>query len=223
MRGSSNREEARKVLAMDWSARLMERAVRSMPGGVNSPVRAFRSVGGNPLFMERGEGSQIFDVDGNSYIDYVMSYGPLVHGHAYPEVIEAIEQTARLGTTFGAPTRIEVEVAELVQEAVPSIDLVRMTNSGTEATMSAVRVARGYTGRDKILKFEGNYHGHGDALLVSAGSGGRYPGPARQPRRNPGSRRRHRRTALQRPRGGAGTFRGAGRGVRGDHRGARGR
>ena len=156
---------------MDRSARLMERAVRSMPGGVNSPVRAFRSVGGDPLFMERGEGSWIFDVDGNSYIDYVMSYGPLVLGHAYPDVVEAIVRTARKGTTFGAPTELEVELAELVCEAVPSIEMVRMTNSGTEATMSAIRLARGFTGREKILKFDGNYHGHGDALLVSAGSG----------------------------------------------------
>jgi glutamate-1-semialdehyde 2,1-aminomutase len=142
-----------------------------MPGGVNSPVRAFRSVGGDPLFMERGEGSQIFDADGNSYVDYVMSYGPLVLGHAHPEVIEALERTARKGTTFGAPTRLEVELAELVCEAVPSMEVVRMTNSGTEATMSAIRLARGFTGREKILKFDGNYHGHGDALLVSAGSG----------------------------------------------------
>ncbi|QIN85164.1 glutamate-1-semialdehyde 2,1-aminomutase [Rubrobacter tropicus] len=156
---------------MDRSARLMERAVRRLPGGVNSPVRAFRSVGGDPLFMERGEGSTIFDVDGNSYVDYVMSYGPLVLGHAHPDVIEAIERTARKGTTFGAPTGMEVELAELVCEAVPSIEMVRMTNSGTEATMSAIRVARGYTGRERILKFDGNYHGHGDALLVSAGSG----------------------------------------------------
>ncbi|MBD0355521.1 MAG: glutamate-1-semialdehyde 2,1-aminomutase [Rubrobacteraceae bacterium] len=156
---------------MDRSARLMERAARSMPGGVNSPVRAFRSVGGDPLFMERGEGSRIFDADGNAYIDYVMSYGPLVVGHAYPDVIEAIERTARKGTTFGAPTELEVELAELVCEAVPSIEMVRMTNSGTEATMSAIRLARGFTGREKILKFDGNYHGHGDALLVSAGSG----------------------------------------------------
>jgi glutamate-1-semialdehyde 2,1-aminomutase len=162
---------AREKLAMDRSARLMERAVGLMPGGVNSPVRAFRSVGGDPLFMERGEGSRIFDVDGNSYIDYVMSYGPLVLGHSYPEVIEAIETTARKGTTFGAPTELEVELASLVCEAVPSVEMVRMTNSGTEATMSAIRVARGHTGREKILKFEGNYHGHGDALLVSAGSG----------------------------------------------------
>ena len=159
------------MLAMDRSARLMERAVGLIPGGVNSPVRAFRSVGGDPLFMQRGEGAGIFDVDGNSYIDYVMSYGPLVLGHVYPEVIEAIETTARKGTTFGAPTGLEVELAEAVCEAVPSVEMVRMTNSGTEATMSAIRLARGYTGRERILKFDGNYHGHGDALLVSAGSG----------------------------------------------------
>ncbi|MDP8947829.1 MAG: glutamate-1-semialdehyde 2,1-aminomutase [Actinomycetota bacterium] len=159
------------MLAADRSARLMERAMRRMPGGVNSPVRAFRSVGGEPLFMERGEGSRIFDVDSNSYVDYVMSYGPLILGHAHPEVIEAIERTARRGTTFGAPTRLEVELAELVCEAVPSIEVVRMTNSGTEATMSAIRLARGFTGREKILKFDGNYHGHADALLASAGSG----------------------------------------------------
>jgi glutamate-1-semialdehyde 2,1-aminomutase len=159
------------MLAMDRSARLMERSVGLMPGGVNSPVRAFRPVGGDPLFMERGEGSRIFDVDGNSYLDYVMSYGPLVLGHAYPEVIEAVETTARKGTTFGAPTELEVELADLVCGAVPSVEMVRMTNSGTEATMSAIRLARGYTGREKLLKFDGNYHGHGDALLVSAGSG----------------------------------------------------
>jgi glutamate-1-semialdehyde 2,1-aminomutase len=171
LHGRSSNVDARTMLAADRSARLMERAVRRMPGGVNSPVRAFRSVGGDPLFMERGEGSLIFDADGNSYVDYVMSYGPLVLGHAHPEVIEAIERTARKGTTFGAPTELEVELAELVCEAVPSIEVVRMTNSGTEATMSAIRLARGFTGREKILKFDGNYHGHGDALLVSAGSG----------------------------------------------------
>src|ERR671915_285180 len=121
--------------------------------------------------MERGEGPRIFDADGNSYVDYVMSYGPLVLGHAHPEVVEAIERTARKGTTFGAPTELEVELAELVCDAVPSMEVVRMTNSGTEATMSAIRLARGFTGREKILKFDGNYHGHGDALLVSAGSG----------------------------------------------------
>jgi glutamate-1-semialdehyde 2,1-aminomutase len=156
---------------MDRSARLMERALRRLPGGVNSPVRAFRSVGGDPLFMERGEGSTIFDVDGNPYVDYVMSYGPLVLGHTHPDVIAAIERTARKGTTFGAPTELEVDLAELVCDTVPSMEMVRMTNSGTEATMSAIRVARGYTGRDRILKFDGNYHGHGDALLVAAGSG----------------------------------------------------
>lgn len=171
MQSSGERTNERATLAMDWSARLMERAVSLMPGGVNSPVRAFRSVGGDPLFMERGEGSRIYDADGNSYLDYVMSYGPLILGHAQPEVIEAIEKTARKGTTFGAPTALEVDLAELVCEIVPSIESVRMTSSGTEATMSAIRVARGYTGREKILKFDGNYHGHGDALLVSAGSG----------------------------------------------------
>ncbi len=171
MQGSGESLDARTLLTMDRSARLMERALRRLPGGVNSPVRAFRSVGGDPLFMERGEGSTIFDVDGNSFVDYVMSYGPLVLGHTHPEVIEAIESTARKGTTFGSPTELEVDLAELVCETVPSMEMVRMTNSGTEATMSAIRVARGYTGRDRILKFDGNYHGHGDALLVSAGSG----------------------------------------------------
>ena len=162
---------AREILHMDRSARLMERAARRLPGGVNSPVRAFRSVGGDPLFMQRGEGSRIFDVDGNSYIDYVMSYGPLVLGHTHPKVVGVLEEKIRAGTTFGAPTEIEVEMAELVCDVVPSMEMVRMTNSGTEATMSAIRVARGYTGRERILKFDGNYHGHGDALLVSAGSG----------------------------------------------------
>jgi glutamate-1-semialdehyde 2,1-aminomutase len=162
---------ARETLAMDRSARLMERAMHRLPGGVNSPVRAFRSVGGDPVFMRRGEGSHIFDVDGNSYVDYVMSYGPLILGHAEPGVVEALDRGVRDGTTFGAPTGLEVELAELVCEAVPSMEMVRMTNSGTEATMSAIRVARGYTGREGILKFDGNYHGHGDALLVAAGSG----------------------------------------------------
>ena len=171
MQSSGESIDARTAVSMDRSARLMERAAKRMPGGVNSPVRAFRSVGGDPLFMERGEGSRIFDVDGNSYVDYVMSYGPLVLGHAYPAVIEEIEETARRGTTFGAPTEREVDLAELVCDAVPSIEMVRMTSSGTEATMSAVRAARGHTGREKLLKFDGNYHGHGDALLVSAGSG----------------------------------------------------
>ena len=171
MQGSGESIDARAALAMDRSARLMERAMHRLPGGVNSPVRAFRSVGGDPVFMQRGEGSRIFDADGNTYVDYVMSYGPLVLGHAYQSVVEALEKAVRDGTTFGAPTELEVELAELVCEVVPSIEMVRMTNSGTEATMSAIRVARGYTGRDGILKFDGNYHGHGDALLVAAGSG----------------------------------------------------
>ena len=171
MHGSGESIDARTALATDRSARLMERAMHRLPGGVNSPVRAFRSVGGDPVFMQRGEGSRIFDVEGNSYVDYVMSYGPLVLGHAYPSVVEALERTVRDGTTFGAPTELEVELAELVCEVVPSMEMVRMTNSGTEATMSAIRVARGYTGREGILKFDGNYHGHGDALLVAAGSG----------------------------------------------------
>src|SRR3954452_23235674 len=148
---------------MDRSARLMEKAMHRLPGGGNSPVRALRSVGGDPVFMRRGEGSRIVDVDGNSYIDYVMSYGHLILGHAYPEVVEALEKAVQDGTTFGAPTEPEVELAELVCAAVSSMEMVRMTNSGTEATMSAIRVARGYTGREGILKFEGNYHGHGDA------------------------------------------------------------
>jgi glutamate-1-semialdehyde 2,1-aminomutase len=169
--GSGESIDARAKLAMDRSARLMERAMHRLPGGVNSPVRAFRSVGGDPVFVRRGEGSRIFDVDGNSYVDYVMSYGPLILGHTHPEVVKALERAVRDGTTFGAPTQLEVELAELVCEVVPSMEMVRMTNSGTEATMSAIRVARGYTGREGILKFDGNYHGHGDALLVAAGSG----------------------------------------------------
>ena len=171
MHSSGDSVDARMTLAMDHSARLMERAMHRLPGGVNSPVRAFRSVGGDPLFMRRGEGSRIFDVDGNSYVDYVMSYGPLILGHTHPEVVEVLERAIRDGTTFGAPTELEVDLAELVCEVVPSMEMVRMTNSGTEATMSAIRVARGYTGREGILKFDGNYHGHGDALLVAAGSG----------------------------------------------------
>jgi glutamate-1-semialdehyde 2,1-aminomutase len=171
LQGSDERAKARVALTMDRSARLMARATKRLPGGVNSPVRAFRSVGGDPIFMERGEGSRIFDVDGNAFVDYVMSYGPLVLGHAPPDVVGALEAAIRNGTTFGASTELEVEVAELVCEVVPSMEMARMTNSGTEATMSAIRVARGYTGREKILKFDGNYHGHGDALLVAAGSG----------------------------------------------------
>ncbi|CAM4127562.1 glutamate-1-semialdehyde 2,1-aminomutase [Paenibacillus alkaliterrae] len=153
------------------SAAAFARAKQVIPGGVNSPVRAFKSVGLNPVYMERGEGSRIYDIDGNSYIDYVASWGPLILGHAHPEVIEAIKRTAEKGTSFGAPTELETMMAELVCKRVPAVDVVRMVNSGTEATMSALRLARGYTKRNKILKFEGSYHGHADSLLIKAGSG----------------------------------------------------
>ena len=142
-----------------------------MPGGVNSPVRAFKSVDMDPIFMQSGSGATIKDVDGNTYIDYVLSYGPLILGHAQEDVVKAIQETAALGTSFGAPTELENKMAKLVMDRVPSIEMIRMVSSGTEATMSALRVARGYTGRDKILKFEGCYHGHGDSLLIKAGSG----------------------------------------------------
>lgn len=153
------------------SKSLFNRARKMIPGGVNSPVRAFKAVGGSPLFIERAKGSRIFDVDGNSYIDYVLSWGPMILGHAHPRVISAIRAAAEKGTSFGAPTPSEVELAGLLIRAFPSMDRVRMVNSGTEATMSAIRVARGFTGRDKIVKFEGCYHGHADGLLVKAGSG----------------------------------------------------
>ncbi|MBI5101194.1 MAG: glutamate-1-semialdehyde 2,1-aminomutase [Nitrospirae bacterium] len=155
----------------DISRKLFKRAVRVIPGGVNSPVRAFRAVGGNPLFIERAKGSRIYDADGNSYVDYVLSWGPMILGHTHPAVIRAIKKAADRGTSFGAPTALEIELAELVLKIYPSMDKVRMVNSGTEATMSAIRVARGFTGRDKIIKFEGCYHGHADGLLVKAGSG----------------------------------------------------
>ncbi|MBF2758765.1 MAG: glutamate-1-semialdehyde 2,1-aminomutase [Ectothiorhodospiraceae bacterium AqS1] len=148
-----------------------ERARSSIPGGVNSPVRAFRSVGGTPIFCERAEGARLFDIDGRSYIDYVGSWGPAIVGHAHPKVIEAVREAAKSGLGFGAPTIIESEMADRIRSLMPSIDKVRMVNSGTEATMSAIRLARGFTGRDAIVKFEGCYHGHGDCLLVKAGSG----------------------------------------------------
>jgi glutamate-1-semialdehyde 2,1-aminomutase len=153
------------------SQTLYQAARKHIPGGVNSPVRAFRGVGGNPVFIERAAGPHIFDVDGNQYIDYVLSWGPLILGHAYPQVVEALKRAAENGTSFGAPTRLETELAELVCDMVPSADMVRFVNSGTEATMSVLRVARAFTGRDKIIKFSGCYHGHGDMLLVKAGSG----------------------------------------------------
>jgi glutamate-1-semialdehyde 2,1-aminomutase len=148
-----------------------EKAVKFIPGGVNSPVRAFKSVKLNPVFISHGKGSKIYDVDGNEYIDYVSSWGPLILGHAFPKVIEAIKEAAERGTSYGAPTMIESKVAELITQMVPSVDMVRMVNSGTEATMSALRLARGYTKREKVVKFEGNYHGHADSFLIKAGSG----------------------------------------------------
>lgn len=153
------------------SHELFEKALRLMPGGVNSPVRAFRAVGGEPVFIAKGKGSHITDVDGNSYLDYVGSWGPLIAGHCHPEVMEALERVLSTGTSFGASTAGEVELAERICEAFPSIERVRLVNSGTEATLSALRVARAAKGRNKILKFEGCYHGHADSLLVKAGSG----------------------------------------------------
>jgi glutamate-1-semialdehyde 2,1-aminomutase len=150
---------------------MFARARQVIPGGVNSPVRAFRAVGGQPVFIQRGAGAYLYDVDGNQYIDYVGSWGPLIFGHAHPRVVEAITAAAQRGASYGAPTEAETRLAELVIEAVPSIELVRFVNSGTEATMSALRVARAYTGREKIIKFAGGYHGHADMLLVAAGSG----------------------------------------------------
>jgi len=148
-----------------------ERAQKVIPGGVNSPVRAFRGVGGTPPFIARGEGSHIFDIDGNEYIDYVGSWGPLLLGHRHPAIVEAVQEALETGTSFGAPTEREIELAEAIRDAVPSMEMVRLVNSGTEATMSALRVARGFTGRDLTVKFEGCYHGHVDSLLVKAGSG----------------------------------------------------
>lgn len=158
-------------LDLSKSKSLYEQAQECIPGGVNSPARAFDSVGGTPLFIEKAEGAYLEDADGNQYIDYVGSWGPMIFGHAHPDVVEAVQEQAEASTSFGAPTEIEIELAELVCDLVPSVEKVRMVNSGTEATMSAARLARGYTGRDKIIKFEGNYHGHGDFFLIAAGSG----------------------------------------------------
>jgi glutamate-1-semialdehyde 2,1-aminomutase len=153
------------------SAELFDEALRYIPGGVNSPVRAFRAVGGTPFFAQRAQGARVEDVDGRSYIDYVCSWGPSILGHAHPEVIAAIRETAKSGTSFGIPNPLEVDLARTICDWVPSVEKVRMTNSGTEATMSAIRLARGFTRRDKLIKFEGCYHGHVDSLLVKAGSG----------------------------------------------------
>ncbi len=156
---------------MKKSQKLYNHAQLLIPGGVNSPVRAFKSVGGTPLFFQRGKGALVWDADGNSYIDYVGSWGPLICGHAHPDVVQAVQQAAERGLSFGAPTEAEIEMADVLRKLVPSLEQVRLVSSGTEATMSAIRLARGYTGRSKIIKFEGCYHGHADALLVKAGSG----------------------------------------------------
>ncbi|MCP4212190.1 MAG: glutamate-1-semialdehyde 2,1-aminomutase [Halieaceae bacterium] len=156
---------------MRSSEQLFERAMASIPGGVNSPVRAFKAVGGTPVFIERSEGAYIHDCEGKRYIDYVLSWGPMLMGHNHPAVREAVQRQCEKGLSFGAPTELEIELAERICDALPGIDLVRMVNSGTEATMSAIRLARGYTNRDTIIKFEGCYHGHSDSLLVKAGSG----------------------------------------------------
>jgi len=155
----------------DKSAALFEKSVLRIPGGVNSPVRAFKAVGGNPLFIKKAKGSKIVDVDGNRFIDYVLSWGPMIVGHAHPKVVSALQKTAALGTSFGAPTALELRLAECVQKKFPLMERLRFVNSGTEATMSAIRLARGFTHRNKVIKIEGCYHGHVDSLLVKAGSG----------------------------------------------------
>jgi len=161
----------KEALSRSSSAALFSRALKVIPGGVNSPVRAFKAVGGEPLFIQRGSGSHVWDVDGNEYVDYVCSWGPLILGHANPQVVQAVVEAAGKGMSFGAPTEAEVELAEAICAAFPSIEQVRMVNSGTEAVMSAIRLARAFTGKEKVVKFEGCYHGHSDGLLVKAGSG----------------------------------------------------
>ena len=158
-------------MKIDKSLSLFEQAQRVLPGGVDSPVRAFKAVGGHPLFIECAKGPHLFDVDGNRYIDYVLSWGPLILGHAHPAVVKAIQEAAANGTSYGAPSPLETELASLIIEIMPNLEMLRFVNSGTEATMSALRVARAFTQRDKIIKFEGCYHGHADLLLVQAGSG----------------------------------------------------
>jgi glutamate-1-semialdehyde 2,1-aminomutase len=161
----------RETMNTKTSNALYKKAWGLMPGGVNSPVRAFRAVGGSPLFIKKAKGSKIYDVDGNEYIDYVLSWGPMIIGHCHPSVVKALKSAVENGTSYGAPTPLEIELAQTVMKAYPSIEKIRMVNSGTEATMSAIRAARGFTKRDKIIKFEGCYHGHADGLLVKAGSG----------------------------------------------------
>jgi glutamate-1-semialdehyde 2,1-aminomutase len=175
------------MLITDQSQSLFNRAQHVIPGGVNSPVRAFKAVGGNPLFIHKAKGAYLYDADGNRYIDMINSWGPMILGHANAEVQEAIMQALPSSLSFGAPTEREIEIAELICQMVPSIEKVRMVNSGTEATMSAVRLARGYTGRDKVIKFEGCYHGHGDSFLIAAGSGAMTMGTPNSPGVTPGT------------------------------------
>ncbi len=172
---------------LSQSRSLFAHAQRVIPGGVNSPVRAFKSVGGTPVFFERAAGAHLVDADGNRYVDYVGSWGPMLFGHAHPDVVAAVRDAATRSTSFGAPTEIEIRLAELVVELVPSVEKVRFVNSGTEATMSAVRLARGFTGRDKLVKFEGHYHGHGDFFLIAAGSGAMTFGEPNSPGVTPGN------------------------------------
>src|SRR5437773_390163 len=158
-------------MTISKSESLFNRAQLSIPGGVNSPVRAFKSVGGTPIFIEKAKGAYLFDADGNKYIDYINSWGPMILGHAYQPLVKAIQEKVLDSTSYGAPTELEIEMAELIKSMAPNVDLIRMVSSGTEACMSAIRLARGYTGRNKFIKFEGCYHGHADSFLVKAGSG----------------------------------------------------
>jgi len=158
-------------MKLERSQKLFEEAQKYLPGGVDSPVRAFKAVGGTPPFIARGQGSRIYDEDGNEFIDYVCSWGPLILGHSHPQVVSALKQVAERGTSFGAPTELEVTLAKMISSAIPSMEMVRFVNSGTEATMTALRLARAFTGRDKVIKFAGGYHGHADGLLVKGGSG----------------------------------------------------
>ena len=202
------------------SDELFESAKKRIPGGVNSPVRAFLNLGITPPFIASGKGSHLHDVDGREYIDYVGSWGPLVFGHAHPRVLDAVQQALAKGTSFGAPTELEVRIAERICDMVPSVEMVRMVNSGTEAAMSAVRLARGVTGRDGIIKFAGCYHGHGDSFLIKAGSGALTIGVPDSPGVPERSRQGHAGSALQRPGLGCGIVRRTSRSHRGGYRGA---